>query len=66
MIESATGWIELVSVSEARADLVPNQVDLDWLTKKPLAKKLWLIETKTSQQNSKLSWQMNKEIHIIL
>ena len=30
-IDPATGWIELHSVPEARADLVANQVELFWL-----------------------------------
>ena len=32
MIDPATGWIEICSVPEARADLVANQVELAWLT----------------------------------
>ena len=32
MIDPATGWIEINSVLEARADLVANQVELAWLT----------------------------------
>ena len=31
MINTATDWIELSSVPEARADLVANQVELVWL-----------------------------------
>ena len=39
MIDSATtGWIEIRSVPEARADLVDNQVELAWLTRYPLHK----------------------------
>ena len=30
-IDSATGWIEIRSVPEVRADLVDNQVELAWL-----------------------------------
>ena len=33
MIDPATGWIEIRSVLEARADLVANQVELTWLTR---------------------------------
>ena len=33
MIYPATGWKEICSVPEARADLVANQVGLAWLTK---------------------------------
>ena len=33
MIDPATGWIEIHSVPEARADLVANQVELAWLTR---------------------------------
>ena len=33
MIDPATGWIEIRSVPEARADLVANQVELAWLIK---------------------------------
>ena len=36
MIDPATGWIEIRSVPEARADLVANQVELAWLTRYPL------------------------------
>ena len=32
MIDPATGWIEICSVPEVRADLVANQVELAWLT----------------------------------
>ena len=35
MIDSATVWIEIRSVPEARADLVVNQVELAWLTRYP-------------------------------
>ena len=30
MIDPAIGWIEMYSVLGARADLVVNQVELDW------------------------------------
>ena len=33
MIDAATGWIEIHSVPEARADLVANQVELALLTR---------------------------------
>ena len=32
MVDPATGWVEIYSVPEARADLVANQVEIDWLT----------------------------------
>ena len=35
-IDPATGWIEIHSVPEVRADLVANQVELAWLTRYPL------------------------------
>ena len=40
MIDPATGWIEVRSVPEARADLVTNQVELVWLTRYPLPNKI--------------------------
>ena len=40
MIDPATGWIEIHSVPEARADLVANQVELAWLTRYPLPNKI--------------------------
>ena len=40
MIDPATGWIEICSVPEARADLVANQVELAWLTRYPLPNKI--------------------------
>ena len=40
MIDPATGWIEIRSVPEARADLVANQVELAWLTRYPLPNKI--------------------------
>ena len=33
MIDPATSWIEILSVPEARANLVVNQVELAWLTR---------------------------------
>ena len=36
MIDPATGWIEICSVPEARADIVANQVELAWSTRYPL------------------------------
>ena len=39
MIDLATGWIEIRSVLEARADLVANQVELAWLTRYPMPNK---------------------------
>ena len=40
MIDPATGWIEIRSVSEARADLVPNQVKLAWIARYPPPNKI--------------------------
>ena len=40
MIDSATSWIEIRSVPEARADLVANQEELAWLTRYPLPNKI--------------------------
>ena len=40
MIDPATGWIEILSVPEARADLVANQVELIKLTRCPLSNKI--------------------------
>ena len=40
MIDSATGWIEICSVPEARADLVANEAELAWLTRYPLSNKI--------------------------
>ena len=39
MIDPATGWIDIFSVSEARVDLVVNQVELAWSTRDPLPNK---------------------------
>ena len=39
MIDPVTGWIELHSVPEARANLVANQVELALLTRYPLPNK---------------------------
>ena len=40
MIDPATSWIEILSVPEARADLVAKQVELAWVTRYPLPIKL--------------------------
>ena len=40
MIDPATGWIEIRSVPEARADLVTHQVELAWLFRYPLPNKI--------------------------
>ena len=40
MIDPATGWIDIRSMPEARADLVDNQVELAWLTRHPLPNKI--------------------------
>ena len=40
MIEPATGWLEIRSVSEARADQVTNQAKLARLTRYPLPNKI--------------------------
>ena len=40
MIDPASGWIEIRSVPEARADLVANQVELAWSTRYPLPNKI--------------------------
>ena len=36
MIDPATGWIEIRSVPEVRAELITNQVSLAWLIRYPL------------------------------
>ena len=58
MIDSATGWIEIRSVPEARADLVANQVELAQLTRYLLPIKITvdrnkelLVELKTMMAN---------------
>ena len=58
MIDPATGWIEIRSVPEARADLVANQVELARLTRYPLpnnimvdSSKVLLVELKTMMAN---------------
>ena len=58
MKDPATGWIEIRSVPEARADLVANQVELVWLTRYPLPNKIivdrgkeLLVESKTMITN---------------
>ena len=40
MIDPATCWKEICSLSEARADLVANQEELVWLTRYPLPNKI--------------------------
>ena len=40
MIDPATGWIEIHTVSAFRADLVANLVELAWLTRYPLPSKV--------------------------
>ena len=40
MIDAATGWIEIPSMSEATADLVANQEELVWLTGYPVPNKI--------------------------
>ena len=39
-IESAMGWIEIRSVSQSKADLMANQLELAWLTTYPLPNKI--------------------------
>ena len=40
MIDPATGWIEILTVPLAEADLVANQVELSWFTPYPLLNKV--------------------------
>ena len=40
MIDRVSGWLEIHSVPEARADLVANQEELVWLTRYPFIIKL--------------------------
>ena len=40
MIDTATGWIKIRTVSSARADLVSNMVELAWLIRYPLNSKV--------------------------
>ena len=40
MIDPVSGWIEIRSVPEARADLVAYQVELAWLTRYLLSYKI--------------------------
>ena len=58
MIDPDTGWIEIYSVPEARADPVANQVDIAWLSRYPLPNKItvdsgkeFLAEFKTMMAN---------------
>ena len=46
MIDPVTGWIEIRSVPEPRADLVANQVELAWLIRCPLSNKIMAIRGK--------------------
>ena len=58
MIDPATGWIEIHSVLEFRADLVANHIGLAWLSRYPIphnitidrGKKL-LVQLKTMMAN---------------
>ena len=57
-MESATSWIEIQSVLEARADIVANQAELAWLTRYPLPNKItvdrgkeFLVELKRMMVN---------------
>ena len=45
-MESATSWIEIQSVLEARADIVANQAELAWLTRYPLPNKITVEKSK--------------------
>ena len=40
MAEATTGWIEICSLPEARADLVAKQAKLAWLTRYPSPNKI--------------------------
>ena len=40
MIDPVTCWIEIRTVSSARADLVSHQVELDWLMHYPIPNKV--------------------------
>ena len=42
MIDPATSWIEICSVPGARVDLITNQVELVWLARYFLLKKITL------------------------
>ena len=46
MIDPDTGWIEIYAVPEARADLVANQVELDYFTRYPLPDKITIDKHK--------------------
>ena len=39
-MQPSTGWIEIRSVPEARADLVADQIELGWLTRYALSNKI--------------------------
>ena len=47
MIDPATSEIKICGVSEARVDLVANQLELAWLTKYPLPNKIVVDRGKT-------------------
>ena len=58
MIDTATGWIEICFVPEARANSVDNQIELAWLTRYPLPNKIivdrgkdYLADIKTMMSN---------------
>ena len=70
MIDPATGWIEVRSVPEARADLVANQVELAWLTRYPLPNKITvdrgkdhLAKFKTMMANEQLMNNLSTTYH---
>ena len=44
MIDPATGWIEILTVLSAQAELVSNQVERAWLTRYPLPSKVILYQ----------------------
>ena len=46
MIDPATPWIKILSVPEARADLVAYRVELAWLTRYPLPNKIMVDRCK--------------------
>ena len=53
MIDTGTSWIEIRSVSEARADLVANQVELAWLSRYPVPNKITVDKRKEFLAESK-------------
>ena len=54
MKDPATSQIEIRSVTEAKVDLVADQVELAWVTKHPLLHKIKEVEVNSSQQTSNL------------